>query len=97
MNVNVKLTLSDSDRNLIARKLSGKNIKRLCSRADVVEMVNGFMAGCLNETELELELDVQAGRTAPQIGLPDLSQVPDRFKNKSDHWKVSYLRGRYGR
>ena len=101
MNVNIKLTLPDQHRNLIARKIAGKDIKRLCSRSDVVELVNGFMAGYVTELVTEFGnsagVEGQTGMTIPRLEPPDLSRVPDEYANETDQWKASYLRGRYGR
>ena len=75
--------------------------------ADVVELVNGFMAGYLNEYEervqdLEAEgmtrSDAQAVADVNEfVSKPDLSRVPERYAAQTDQWKTSYLRGRYGR
>ena len=97
MNVNIKLTLSDQERNLIARKIAGKDIKRLCSRAEVVEMVSGFMAGYLTELRAENYDNQNSPVSAPALSAPDLSLVPEKYADMPDQWKVSYLRGRYGR
>ena len=103
MNVNIKLTLSDQDRNMIARKIAGKDIKRLCSRAEVVDLVNGFMAGYLTELTAEYTNSVLhhpgqvTAATPPRLAAPDLSRVPEKYADQTDQWKVSYLRGRYGR
>ena len=35
MNVNVKLSISDEDRNLMSRRLTGKDSKKMVSRAEV--------------------------------------------------------------
>jgi len=96
MNVNIKLSLSDEERNLIARKIAGKDIKRLCSRADVVEMVNGFMAGFLTEVKKEAAVKTLDTQPSPLVA-PDLSLVPEKYADQTDQWKISYLRGRYGR
>ena len=92
MKVNIKLAISDSDRNLIARKLAGKDIKRLASRAEINELVRGFIEGYLTEL---LNEPLNPATQAPTP--PDLSLVPAVYSGKSDHWKASYLRGRYGR
>ncbi len=39
MNVNVKISISDEDRNVMFRRLTGKNTKGMVSRADVNEWV----------------------------------------------------------
>ena len=105
MNVNLQLPLSYQDRNLIARKIAGKDIKRLCSRTDVVELVKGFMAGYMTEL-IEEEAELSLARLLPaqhpaakkiEIVPPDLSRVPEKYADQPDQWKVSYLRGRYGR
>jgi hypothetical protein len=107
MNVNIKLTLSDQERNLIARKIAGKDIKRLCSRADVNELVKGFMIGYLTELTTEFIAgagvrdphtgETTVGMSVPRLEAPDLSLVPEKYADQTDQWKVSYLRGRYGR
>ena len=39
MNVNVKISISDEDRNIMFRRLTGKDTKGMVSRADVNEWV----------------------------------------------------------
>ncbi len=97
MNVNIKLTLSDQERNLIARKIAGKDIKRLCSRSEVVEMVNGFIKGYITELRVEKAKVDHPSNMTLTIDPPDFSRVPDVHASETDQWKVSYLRGRYGR
>jgi len=41
MNVNVKLSISDEDRNLMSKRLTGKDTKKMVSRAEVNEWVKG--------------------------------------------------------
>ena len=96
MKVNIGLTLSDQDRNLVARKIAGKDVKRLCSRADVVDLVNGFMSGYLTEADIDRANIEDPATPQPVEEPPDLSRVPDKYKDQTDRWKISYLRGRYG-
>ena len=44
MIINVKLNLDDRQLNEIARKLTGKNIQRTATRAEVNNLVNDFIA-----------------------------------------------------
>lgn len=94
MNVNIKISITDPERNLIARKLDGKNIKRMISRKEVNELVAGFMEGLLSDLENEsierAGYDVPSARSLPP---PDLSNVPDEYADKPDSWKIGYLRG----
>lgn len=47
MNVNVKLSLTDEERNTMYRNMTGKDVKRMVSRAEVNEFVQGCIAGML--------------------------------------------------
>lgn len=95
MNLNVKLSITDADRNVIARKMAGKNIKRLASRSDIVELVNGFITGYLVELKHEQVRVDNPSVEQKAIEPPDLSKVPEKYAGKTVYWKASYLRTRY--
>ena len=47
MNVNVKLSLTDEQRNVLKRRLTGKDVKAMISRKEVNELVQDFIASLL--------------------------------------------------
>lgn len=87
----VKVTLSDQQRNEIARKLDGKNCKRMISRKEVNSLVAGFMEGLLD--------DLDCARTESHLGeyyepaKPDLSRVPEKYRDRPVEWQLGWLRG----
>lgn len=44
MNVNIKISMSDEDRNIMAMNLTGRISKRMATRAEI----NEFVQGCLD-------------------------------------------------
>ena len=48
MNVNVKVTLTDEERNKMHNRLTGTTTKKMVSRADVCEFVQSKIDGLLN-------------------------------------------------
>ena len=94
MIINAKLTLDHEQLNLIACKIAGKNIKRTATRAEIVDLVTGFITGYAAEIKQEIRRN-----TAPvQVHVDvDLSKVPAEYARHTDDWKASYLKGRYGR
>lgn len=48
MNVNCKVSLTDEQRNLLYRRITGKDVKRLISRKEVCELVDDYIATLLN-------------------------------------------------
>jgi len=53
MNVNVKISLTDEERNTLYRRMTGKDVKRLISRKEVCELVNEYIAVLLSTQEPE--------------------------------------------
>ena len=88
------VSITDPERNLIARKLAGKNVKRMVSRKEINEMVAGFMEGLLQDIENEsierAGFDIPAARTLPP---PDLTNVPKKYRDKPVSWQIGWLRG----
>ena len=63
MNVNVKLSITDYDRNLIADRLDGKKSKRLVTRKEINELVAGFLDQYVRDqydAECDAEIQVPA-------------------------------------
>lgn len=67
MNVNVKVALTDEQRNVMYRNLTGKDVKRMVSRREV----NDFVQGCIDAV-------LQPGSTAKLLAR-DLSEVECRI------------------
>lgn len=49
MNVNIKLSLTDEQRNTLYRNMTGKDVKRMVSRAEVNELVNDYINDMMND------------------------------------------------
>lgn len=92
MNVNIKLTLTDDQRNLIKRKLTGKNIKSMASRKEVNELVEGFIAATLEDIEGDREV---AQKFETRIAQFDQDKVPAEYRTKPLAWQMGWYRGRY--
>lgn len=93
MIINAKLTLDHEQLNLIACKISGKNILRSATRAEIVDLVTGFITGYAAEVKAEL-IHTNTPVKACEM---DLSRVPSEYDRRTDDWRASYLKGRYGR
>ena len=99
MNVNIKVTLTEAERNLIACKLAGKNRKTYkVSRAEVRELVAGFVEGLLSDLEDEhssqpITSCSKETATFASPPKPDLSAVPRKYQDKPVTWQVGWLRG----
>lgn len=65
MNVNVKISLTDEERNIMHRRLTGKNTKGMVSRADVNQWV---------KTELERFLTL-GSPTTETIEEPNIEEI----------------------
>lgn len=89
MNMNLKLSFTDEQRNLIKRKLTGKDVKALATRSDITEMVEGFVASVLEE---EQPAPSPVPRATQQF---DPSLVPDQYRDKPLSWQQGWFRGRY--
>ncbi len=94
MIINAKLTLDHEQLILIACKLTGKNLKRTATRAEIVDLVTGFITGLAVETEHEMRTD---DAPVPLRKTVDLSKVPAEYSRRTDDWKASYMKGRWGR
>ncbi len=91
MIVNVKLNLNDQQLNLIARKLSGKNIKRTATRAEVNNLVSDFIASysANNSSSEPGVIEVEA---VPHVFGPVLD--PIELSNPSTDQQVALLQRR---
>ena len=49
MNINCKLTLTDEQRNILKRRITGKDVKAMVSRKEVCELVNEYVQMLLTE------------------------------------------------
>lgn len=93
MNTNIKISLTDPERNLIARKLDGKNTKRMVSRKEVNELVAGFVEGLLEDLQDEHFDGWGKEFVAPTLAAPDLSQVPAKYRDRSPQFQAGWVRG----
>lgn len=75
MIINVKLNLDDQQLNQIARRLSGKNIKRTATRAEVNNLVNDFI------------VTYAASKSTP--GVIEAVAVPHQFSAAPDPIELS--------
>ena len=75
MKVNLSLEVTESQRNVLARLLTGKDIKRLATRDEVRE----FVAGCIESlTEREgavLPADAAIALPQPRVSVGDLLTI----------------------
>ena len=96
MNVNIKVSLTDQERNLLKRKLTGKDVKAMVSRKEVNELVDGFMKAMLEDFEVEddqrFDLSNDTIRPLQQF---DQSKVPEQYRDKPLAWQMGWYRGRY--
>lgn len=49
MNVNVRISLTDEQRNVLYQKITGKKVKAMITRAGVVALVNDFIDSMLTD------------------------------------------------
>ena len=91
MNVNVKITLSDEQRNVMYRRISGKNVKRLISRAEVSQLVQDFIASQLSGTFVnEPEApDIQEAVNTAELSDADITET--LMQNKLLHSRCNRL------
>jgi hypothetical protein len=93
MNVNVKLSITDIDRSLIANLLDAKETKRLATRAEINELVQGFIMGLTEHTYCEQEDAAYQRRPVAQEF--DQEKVPPHYRDKPLQWQMGWYRGRY--
>ena len=55
MNVNVKISLTDEERNTLYRRITGKDVKRMISRKEVCELVQQHIDDLLEGIEQVVE------------------------------------------
>ena len=89
MNVNLKLSLTDVERNILARILSAKATKRLATRREVKDLVDGFLAALLHAEDLDDAVPDKPKEPQPV----DLSVVPTEYARRPLSWKLGWLRG----
>ena len=87
MNVNLKLSFTDEQRNLIKRRLVGKDVKALATRNDIKELVDGFVQSMLEEEQ-------SSPAPAPKQEF-DQRLVPEQYRDKPLQWQMGWFRGRY--
>ena len=97
MNVNIKVSLTDDQRNLIKRKLTGKAVKSMVTRKEVNYMVNGFMQALLEDLEQDHRIadSGQAQRNEVPLQQFDQSKVPAEHRHMPLSWQMGWYRGRY--
>ena len=76
MNVNCKISLTDSERNTLAKMLDGKQTKRLATRKDV----NDFVTGCI---EYAVSTAAQPKQPDNESYMRGWNLVGERLRNKS--------------
>lgn len=86
MNVNVKLTITDEERDILADYLDGKASKRLATRKDV----NSFVQGCIAAAT--------DGAATPEAEAATASDLPEWAYREADRLAAeghdpSYIRG----
>lgn len=91
MNVNCKVTLTDEERNIMLRNMTGITRKRMVSRSEVNDFVAGCVQGILIDVPVPKELVVDK-HVAPVY---DLSLVPSKYDRKTEAWRIGWYRGRY--
>lgn len=79
MNINLRLTLTDDERNQLAQRLDGKATKRLLKRRELKDLVDGFLAALLDD------------RTLTQAAGP--AQIPEAYQRRPVAWQQGWLRG----
>ena len=84
MIVNIRIEISDEQRNTLACAIAGKAVKRLATREDVTAYVEGAIARI--EVKAEDSVDSQLARP-----LPIVERL--RAEGRSDDYITSYLRG----
>lgn len=90
MNVNVKLSLTDEERNTMYRNITGKDVKKMVSRKDVSEFVAGAIASVLVEGDEEQDT---CDQTVPVSQLLTPSEVRIVERLSAEGKSESYIRG----
>ena len=88
MKVNVKLSLSDEERNIMAVNISGKDSKRMVTRAEVNEFVQGCM-DCITDAIIGQPVTEMKPAKNPLSSDEQAEVERLRAMGKSD----SYIRG----
>jgi hypothetical protein len=97
MNVNVKLSISDEDRNLMSRRLTGKDSKKMVSRAEVNNWVKDQLEKFLRLGSPATEKVNEAITEREQIDFADLTEqdIEDVMKqNKLLQHRINVLQHR---
>ena len=76
MNVNVRVSLTDEQRNILKKRLTGKDVKAMVTRAEVNELVYAHIHSLLNEP-LAFEHTF-----APVVEEIELSNPPSRCSDE---------------
>lgn len=89
MNVNIKLSITDIDRSLIADVIDAKETKRLATRKEINRLVQGFLDGLTQH-----EYDCQEPSISVRAEF-DQERVPAEYRDKPIEWQMGWYRGRY--
>ena len=78
MKTNIPVLLTDLERNIIFQKVKGKDVKSLVSRKELVDLVNGFIAGILDHA-------ADSGSVTATARLPDELHLSAALKAALDN------------
>ena len=88
MNVNVKLSLTDEQRNVMYRNMTGKDVKRMVSRAEVNEFVRGCLAAVVEDAPVDGE-----GQPIHEVTQLTASEMREVKRLQEAGHNASYIRG----
>lgn len=90
MKTNISIELSDSERNVIANLLKGKETKSMVTRSELSEMVQGFVQGILGYEPTEIAI---LGNSLINVSAK-LQQLLDKHGYDEGHpSRLGYIRG----
>jgi hypothetical protein len=77
MKVNANVEINDEQRNVLARLIDGKTVKRLATRDEVREYINGCIASLVEETRIAdvPETEAPVATTSPRSSTSDLMRI----------------------
>ncbi len=67
MNINIKVSLTDIERNRMYRNITGKCVKKMISRSEL----NDFVAGCIDAAISEIARKEHDDPSAPSVPMVD--------------------------
>ena len=94
MKTNISVELSDSERNVIATLLKGKETKAMVTRSELNEMVQGFVQGILGYEPTTTAAKVVKIGFSPINISAKLQQLLDKHGYHEGHpSRLGYIRG----